>query len=102
MNCLVSVVHTVCTKFNMFRVMGLREGVGLLSKTCIYGHPWQPIFLPFGYSSVPKRHACTFISGKVCLLSSIDVKRQTLLEINVHARLSRTLEYREEQELFCN
>ena len=33
----------------MFRVMGLREGIGLFSKTCIYGHPWQPIFLPYGY-----------------------------------------------------
>ena len=39
------------------------------------------------YSSVPNRRICTFISGKVYLLSSIDVKRQTLTEINVHARL---------------
>ena len=76
----------------MFRVMGLREGVGLFSKTCIYGHPWQPIFLPFGYSSVPKRHACTFISGKVCLLSSIDVKRQSLQEINMREHLFGRLE----------
>ena len=45
------------------------------------------------YSSVPNRRACMFISGKVCLLSSIDVKRQTLPEINVHARLFGTLEY---------
>ena len=39
------------------------------------------------YSSVPNRRACTFISGKVCLLSSIDVKRKTLPEINMHACL---------------
>ena len=45
------------------------------------------------YSSVPNRRACMFISGKVCLLSSIDVKRQTLPEINVHARQFGTLEY---------
>ena len=45
------------------------------------------------YSSVRNRHACTFISGKICLLSSIDVRRQTLPEKNVHARLFGTLEY---------
>ena len=101
-NCLVSVVHIVCTKFNMFRVMGLREGVGLFSKTRLYGHPWQPIFLPFGYSSVPNRRACTFISNKVCLLSSIDVKRQTLLEINVHVCLFGTLEGRNRSYFVMN
>ena len=46
----------------------------------------------FNYSSVPNRCACSFISGKVCLLSSIDAKRQTLPEINVQARLFGTLE----------
>ena len=45
------------------------------------------------YSSVPNRHACTFISGKVCLLTLIEDKIQTLPEINVHARLIGTLEY---------
>ena len=40
------------------------------------------------YFSVRNRRAC-----KVCLLSSIDVKRQTLPEINVHAHLFGTLEY---------
>ena len=43
------------------------------------------------YSSVPNRSGCTFIAGKVCLLSSIDVRRQTLPGINVHARLLGTL-----------
>ena len=36
------------------------------------------------YSSVPNRRACTFISGKVCLLTSIEDKRQTLPEISMH------------------
>ena len=31
--------------------------------------------------------------GKVCPLTSIEPKRQTLPEINVHARLLGTLEY---------
>ena len=44
------------------------------------------------YFSVPNRHARTIISSKVCRLSSIYVKRQTLPEINVHARLFSTLE----------
>ncbi len=44
------------------------------------------------YSRVRNRRACTFISGKVCLLSSINVKRQTWPEIKVHARLFGTLE----------
>ena len=30
------------------------------------------------YSSVPNRSACTFISGKVCLLTLIEDKGQTL------------------------
>ena len=34
-----------------------------------------------------------FISGKVFLLTSTEDKRQTLPEINVHARLFGTLEY---------
>ena len=44
------------------------------------------------YSNVPNKRACTFISGKVCLLGSIKVKRQTLPEINMYARLFGTLE----------
>ena len=44
------------------------------------------------YSNVPNKRACTFISGKVCLLGSIKVRRQTLPEIIVHARLFGTLE----------
>ena len=44
------------------------------------------------YSNVPNKRACTFISGKVCLLGSIKVRRQTLPDINVHARLFGTLE----------
>ena len=47
------------------------------------------------YSNVPNKRACTFISGKVCLLTLIEPKRQTLPEINVHARLFGTLEYSE-------
>ena len=45
------------------------------------------------YSNVPNKPACTFISGKVCLLTLIEPKRQTFLEINVHAGLCGTLEY---------
>ena len=45
------------------------------------------------YSNVPKKRARTFISGKVCLLTLIEPKRQTLPEINVHALLFGTLEY---------
>ena len=44
------------------------------------------------YSNVPNKRACTFISGKVCPLTLIEPKRQTLLEINMHARLFGTLE----------
>ena len=46
------------------------------------------------YSRVKNRRPCTFISGKVCLLASIKVKRQTLQERNVQSRLFRTLEYK--------
>ena len=42
---------------------------------------------------MPNKRACTFISGKVCLLGSIKVRRQALPEINVLARLFGTLEY---------
>ena len=44
------------------------------------------------YSNVPNKRACTFISGKVCPLTLIEPKRQTLSDINVHARLFGTLE----------
>ena len=39
------------------------------------------------YSNVPNKRACTFISGKVCLLTLIEPRTQTLPEITVHARL---------------
>ena len=42
---------------------------------------------------MPNKRACTFISGKVCPLTLKEPKRQTLPEINVHARLFGTLEY---------
>ena len=42
--------------------------------------------------------ACTFISGKVCILGSIKVRIQTLPEINVHARLFGTLEYLQQKK----
>ena len=45
------------------------------------------------YSNVPNKPACTFISGKVCLQTLIELKRQFLPEINMHARLFGTLEY---------
>ena len=45
------------------------------------------------YSNMQNERACTFISGKVCILGSIKVRIQTLPEINVHARLFGTLEY---------
>ena len=45
------------------------------------------------YSILPNRHVYTFISGKVCPLASIKVKRQTLPEINIHVLLFGTLEY---------
>ena len=34
------------------------------------------------YSNVPNKRACTFISGKVCLLTLIEPKRQILSKIN--------------------
>ena len=40
---------------------------------------------------MPNKRVCTFISGKVCLLDSIKVRGQTLLEINVNARSFGTL-----------
>ena len=43
-------------------------------------------------SSVPNKRVCTFISGKLCLLTSIEDKRPTLLVMNVHTRLFGTLE----------
>ena len=48
----------------------------------------------FSYSNVQNKRACTFISGKVCPLTLIEPKRQTLLEINMHAHLFGTLEYK--------
>ena len=36
------------------------------------------------YSSVPNN--CTFISGKVCFLTLIEAKRQTLSEINLQGQ----------------
>jgi hypothetical protein len=42
---------------------------------------------------VPNKRVYTFISSKVCLLTLIEPKRQTLPEINVYARLFSTLEY---------
>ena len=65
------------------------------SKNCLYP-TWankSPTKICWKYSNVPNRRSCMFISGKVCLLSSNNVKRQTLPEINVHARLFGTLEY---------
>ena len=43
--------------------------------------------------NVPNKRACTIISGQVCPLTLIASKRQTLPEINMHARLFGTLEY---------
>ena len=45
------------------------------------------------YSILPNRRVYTFISGKLCLLASIKVKRQTLPEINVYTRLFERIEY---------
>jgi len=44
------------------------------------------------YSRVPNRSPCAFISGKVCLLTLIEPKRQTLPEINAQGLLFGTLE----------
>ena len=43
------------------------------------------------YSNEPNKRACMFFFGKVCLLGSIKVRRQTLPEINMHACLFGTL-----------
>ena len=58
------------------------------------------------YSILPNRRVYTFISGQVCLLGSIKVKRQTWPEINVYTRLFGTIEYRQNiaghcQQTFC-
>ena len=53
------------------------------------------------YSYVPNKRACTFISGKVCLLTLIEPKRQTLPEINMHACLFGTLKYLHKMVYFC-
>ena len=47
----------------------------------------------FEYSILPNRRVYTFISGQVCLLGSIKVKRQTWPEINVYTRLFGSIEY---------
>ena len=39
------------------------------------------------YSYLSNRRACTLIAGKICLLTLIEAKRQTLPAISVHARL---------------
>ena len=39
------------------------------------------------YSYLPNRHACMLIVGKVCLLTLIEAKIQTLPAISVPARL---------------
>ena len=49
--------------------------------------------LKLPYSILPNRRVYTFISGQVCLLGSIKVKRQTLPEINVYTRLFGSIEY---------
>ena len=47
------------------------------------------------YSSVLNRQPCMFISGKVCILTLIEAKRQTLPEINIQGCLFRALEYKD-------
>ena len=47
---------------------------------------------PRTYSILPNRRVYTFISGQVCLLGSIKVKRQTWPEINVYTRLFGSIE----------
>ena len=44
------------------------------------------------YSSVLNRQPCTFISGKVCILTLIEAKRQTLAEISVGLRRLQLLD----------
>ena len=50
------------------------------------------IFDRDAYSILPNRRVYTFISGQVCLLGSIKVKRQTWPEINVYTRLFGSIE----------
>ena len=65
------------------------------TRFCIHGpiSVTHTVYLLSMYSNMPNKRACMFISGKVCLLGSIEVRGQTLPEINVHARLFGTLEY---------
>ena len=48
---------------------------------------------------MPNKCTSTFISGKVCLLGSIEGRGLTLPEINVHAHLFGTLEYLTPEEI---
>jgi hypothetical protein len=59
-------------------------------KNALYTHIF---FCQCTYSNVPNKRTYTFISSKVCLLSSIKVKRLTLSEINMYTRLFGILEY---------
>ena len=74
--------YRVCTNFETFQKFSVKIKFFL-----------HILNVPIMYSNVPNKRACTFISGKVCLLGSIKVKRQTLPEINMHAHLFGTLEY---------
>ena len=56
----------------------------LSAHTCLF------LFCQCTYSNVPNKHAYTFISGKVCLIGSIKVKRRTLSEINMYTCLFGT------------
>ena len=60
------------------------------------------IALQITYSSLPNRCSRMFISCKVCLLTSIEDKRQTLPEIKVHACLFGTLEYPKGKNIGCH
>ena len=53
------------------------------------------------YSRVPNRSPCAFISGKVCLLTLIEPKRQTLPEISVYTCLFGSIEYMSVKLSFC-
>ena len=53
---------------------------------------FQPKYDLYMYSILPNRRVYTFISGKVCLLTSIKIKRPTLPEINVHTCLFGCIE----------
>ena len=55
--------------------------------------PFVHFFFLTLYSILPNRRVYTFISGQVCLLGSIKVKRQILQEINVYTRLFESIEY---------